>query len=1119
MAWVEPIRLSGDFIMRHQFFAGAALAALIVPVSAYAQETSSAVRGAVMSEGKAVAGADVSIVHEPSGTTATATTDANGGFNANGLRIGGPFTVTVTADGYESSRVTDIFLTAGTPLRLPIDLAASSEIIVTASKSQATEVSTGPITALDREAIEGVASITRDIRDVARRDPFVTIDLSNSRAIEIAGQNGRLNKFSVDGVQFSDDFGLNNGGLPTARGPVPYDAIEQLAVKVAPFDISEGDFQGGAINVVLRSGANKFSGSAFYTYSSDNLTGSKARGVPINLDFSSKQYGGFISGPIIKDKLFFAFAYEKLDEANPFDSGPQGQGFAAPIPNLTQAQIDTVSGIAKTVYNYDTLGVIRNAVESDEKFSAKLDWNISDDHRASITYIRNVGTVGNQRNTSTSTTSPTIGLFTTGYELSEEVNSGVFQLNSTWSDNFSTEVRASYRDYNRGQIPFGDINFSESAVCADVTNPVGGSVTSCTNGVPRIFFGPDIFRHSNALNTENLSIDLTAKLDLGRHSLKLVAGYTDSSVTNLFLPSSRGQYYFDSITDFQNRRASTLTLAGAVPSGDPADAAALFSTQSYTFGLQDDWDITDTLQINVGARYDLYANGERPPLNPNFLARNGFPNTETFNGRGVFQPRVGFNWKTTDRLIVRGGVGIFAGGTPDVFLSNSFSNTGQLTNSITLRRNSSAAGCDAPSTLPAAQALALCNQALVGVDGKTFGAEVRNFLLTNTASLAAAPVNAIDPDYKLPSQLRGTLSVNYDADLGPLGEGWLFGADFLYGANVNGVDYTDLRSVAIGTLPDGRRRYGPIGGTATTNQDLLLTNSKAGRSLIGVFRMSKEWDFGLSIDGSYTRQDITDVNGVTSTTASSLYSNNAFVDPNHAALGRSIYEIKDSWKFSIDFKRDFFGDNRTRISLFGEYRSGRPYSLTMRDLTSGRSAVFGTTGNNNRYLLFVPTTGDTRVSFDTAASETAFNNLVSNFGLEKFRGRIVPKNTNTSPDFFKVDLHVEQEVPLFVGKAKIKLFADVDNLLNMIDSDWGALRQVGFPQAATAVNVQCLAGAVPTGSAPGSANPAGGTFATANTSSSQTCAQYRYSAVASPNINLVGRPSLYQIRVGAKVKF
>ena len=1095
--------------MRHQFFAGAALAALIVPASAYAQETSSAVRGAVMSEGKAVAGADVSVVHEPSGTTATATTDANGGFSANGLRIGGPFTVTVTADGYESSRVTDIFLTAGTPLRLPIDLAASSEIIVTASKSQATEVSTGPITALDREAIEGVASITRDIRDVARRDPFVTIDLSNSRAIEIAGQNGRLNKFSVDGVQFSDDFGLNNGGLPTARGPVPYDAIEQLAVKVAPFDISEGDFQGGAINVVLRSGANKFSGSAFYTYSDDKLTGKKTRGTPISLDFTSKQYGGFISGPIIKDKLFFAFAYEKLDEANPFDSGPQGQGFAAPVPNLTQAQVDTVSGIAKTVYNYDTLGVIRNAVESDEKFSAKLDWNISDDHRASITYLRNVGTVGNQRNTSTSTTGPSIGLFTTGYELSEEVNSGVFQLNSTWSDNFSTEVRASYRDYNRGQIPFGDINFSEASVCADLVS--AGSLTSCTTGVPRVIFGPDIFRHSNALNTENLSIDFTAKLELGSHSLKFVAGYGDSSVTNLFLPSSRGQYYFDSIADFQNRRAGSLTLAGAVPSGDPNDAAAIFSTQSYTFGLQDDWDITDTLQVNLGARYDLYNNDQRPPLNPNFLARNGFPNTATFSGRGSFQPRFGFNWKTTDRLIVRGGVGIFAGGTPDVFLSNSFSNTGQLTNSITLLRNTSAAGCNAPTTLTPAQALALCNQALVGVDGKTFGTEVRNFLLTNTASLAAAPVNAIDPDYKLPSQLRGTLSVNYDADLGPLGEGWLFGADFLYGANVNGVDYTDLRSVAIGTLPDGRTRYGPIGGTATTNQDLLLTNSKAGRSIIGVVRMSKEWDFGLSIDGSYTRQDITDVNGVTSTTASSLYSNNAFVDPNHVSLGRSIYEIKDSWKFSIDFKRDFFGDNRTRISLFGEYRSGRPYSLTMRDLTGGRSAVFGTTGNNNRYLLFVPTMGDTRVSFDTAASETAFNNLVSSFGLEKFRGRIVPKNTNTSPDFFKVDLHVEQELPLFVGKAKLKLFADVDNLLNMIDSDWGALRQVGFPQAATAVNVQCLSAPVATGTAPGAG--------VVNTASSQTCAQYRYSAVATPNINLVGRPSLYQIRIGARVKF
>jgi hypothetical protein len=263
---------------------------------AFAQEVSSSIRGSVDSGGSPIGGASVTVTHEPSGTRATTTTSGDGTFNAGGLRIGGPFTVSVSAPGYEDARVTDVYLQAGQPFRLPIRMEAASEIVVTAqSLSGARITSQGPITALDRVAIEGVASINRDIRDIARRDPFVTIDSANSRTIEIAGNNGRLNRFSVDGIQISDDFGLNNGGLPTNRGPVPLDAIEQLSVKVAPFDISEGDFQGGAVDVVLRSGGNDFTGSAFYTYSNDSLTGDKIRGNPVRLDFTSKQYGAFLS--------------------------------------------------------------------------------------------------------------------------------------------------------------------------------------------------------------------------------------------------------------------------------------------------------------------------------------------------------------------------------------------------------------------------------------------------------------------------------------------------------------------------------------------------------------------------------------------------------------------------------------------------------------------------------------------------------------------------------------------------------------------------------------------------------------------------------------------------------
>ncbi|KTE41879.1 MULTISPECIES: TonB-dependent receptor [unclassified Sphingopyxis] len=1077
-------------------------AATVIAAPAAAQETTSSVRGTVETANGPVPGAEVVVTHVPSGTVSRSTTDGDGNFSTNGLRVGGPFTVQVTADGYDTAQVTDLFLQAGQPFRLPIMLEDTAIVVTASSVTGAIAKSTGPITSLDRDAIEGAASINRDIRDLARRDPFVTIDLSNSRTIEVAGQNGRLNRFSVDGVQFSDDFGLNNGGLPTSRGPVPFDAIEQLSVKVAPYDISEGDFQGGAINVVLRSGTNRFSGSAFFTYTDDKLTGDRTRGTNVALDFDSKQYGGLISGPIIKDKLFFMFAYEKTEESDPFDNGV-GAGFAAQVPGITQAQIDQVSAIAQSVYGYDTLGQIQNAVEEDEKYVAKIDWNVSDDHRLSLTYVRNVGTQQFQQNTFI--TPPfALGLFSNGYELAEEVNSGVFQLNSQWSDSFSTELRASYRDYNRDQTPFGGREFPQMEVCLDPTSVTSGASTFTTCGGSRIFFGPDVSRQSNDLNTDNLSIDFTARKEAGSHRIKATVGYTEINTFNLFLQRSLGDFYFDSIADFQNQVASRLRYGAAVPSLNPDDAAANFTSRAYTFGIQDDWEAAPGLDLTIGARYDLYDNPTAVPLNSNFLQRTGISNRNTFSGEGVFQPRFGFNWQANDRLIIRGGVGIFAGGTPDVFLSNSYSNTGQLTNAIDIQRNASAATCNISPANPA-----LCAAALNGVTGD-IPAGVGNFVATNIASLAAAPVNAIDPDIKVGRQMRATLSANYEADLGALGDGWLFGVDFLYGNVIQAYQWTDLRSVAIGTLPDGRTRYGPFAGTGTTNQDLLMTNDSRGRSYVGVARIAKSWDWGLSLDASYTRSDVKDTNAITSATAGSLYSNNAFADPNFAAYGTSIYQIKDQWKFSVDFKREFFGDNETRFSLFGEYRSGRPFSLTMND-TTNRSAVFGTVGNGARHLLYVPTANDTRVSFDSAASETAFNAMVEQLGIEKYRGEIIAKNSQQSPDFFKVDLHVSQELPLFVGDAKVKLFADIENVLNMIDSDWGSLRQVGFPQTAALVSVQCLSAPVATGTAPGAG--------VVNTGSNQTCAQYRYSNVRAPDAALVSRQSLYGIRVGVKVSF
>lgn len=1090
----------------------AAVAVCSVPV-VHAQETTSSIRGIVTASGDPVQNADVTIRHEPSGTTSTTRTGSDGSFSASGLRVGGPFTITVKVAGYPNAVVPGIQLSAGQPLRLPVEIQPVTEIVVTGTGERAVQLSSGPMSTLNRNEIEGVASVSRDIRDLARRDPMATLD-PNSRGILIAGQNPRLNRFSVDGQRFSDNFGLNNGGLPTARGPVPLDAIEQFSVKTAPFDVTEGDFQGGSINVVLRSGGNRFTGSAFYTYLDDGLIGKRTKGSfanpsgRVNLDLTSKNYGGFLSGPIIKDKLFFAISYERLTETTPVSFGLGG----APnvVPNVSQAQIDEVSAIAKSRYGYDTLGLLDSFTEKDEKFTAKIDWNVTDGQRLSATYIRNKGTVGQDPGFSTvAPASPALSYASNLYYRPETVNSGTIQLNSDWSDNFHSEVRANYRKYDLLPTALGANTLGQFQVCLDPTVASAASnLVTCsqgTTGAPgagRLYFGPDQFRQANLVQTESYGLDVILRWQQGDHNLKLEAAYNHQKARNVFVQNALGGYYFDSIEDFRAGRAATFALGGSI-TGDLRDIEANFAYEQYNFGLQDSWDITPRLNVVYGVRADLFGMGDRAPLNTAFLNRFGFANNANYNGKLVAQPRFGLTWEATDQLVLRGGIGLFAGGSPDVFIGNSFSVPGVSNNAISIQRT--AAGCNVPASVPGQAAI--CDAALNNVTGANFPSAVLDYLRTNTASIALAPTNSMDPDFKPSSTWKASFSVDYKPEFDWLGSGWTFGGDVYYGWTNNAPIYYDLRLQQVGTMPDGRPRY-----TTTTpsspNNDLFLTNTKKGHSLVAVARFDKRFDFGLSIGASYTFQDIDDVSPMNGTTASGSYGQSAMVDPNRAAFGTSLYEVRNSIKFNVDFDHAFFGDYKTRFSLFGERRSGIPFSLTMNDpaFFNSHSTTFGVTGNSNRFLLYVPNVSspvsDPLVTYDAGFNFAGFQSYIKDSGLKQ--GEIVGKNSQRSPSFFKVDLHVDQELPApFVPTGRFKLFADMENVLNLINRNWGSLNQIGVLSSsayAQIVNVSCVgqsSTSLPTGS----------------------CSQYRYSNFQSPTLVNPGRISLWAMRIGAKFEF
>ena len=1107
--------------MRNYLLGTAGIAIAVAMVSpAAAQETTSSIRGSVTAAGAPVAGATVTITHVPSGTRSTATTDAAGSFNSTGLRVGGPFTVAVEAPGYSGATVTDINTVIGQPFELPVELAAQGDaIVVTASRLvNARTVSQGPATILTAETIANVASVNRDVRDLMRRDPFARIDYASGsgRAVSFAGQNARLNRFTVDGVPITDNFGLNPDGLPTRRSPVPFDSIAQFQTKVAPYDIREGNFQGGVINAILKSGSNEFHGTGFYAYGADELTGDRTKagpGVPtgrITLpNFKYENYGGEISGPIIKDKLFFMVAGERIRFGQPIPEGTAGNNAGTVIQNLTDAQVSQIQSIAKSRYGYDTGGILNNNNDRDDRLVAKIDANLAEGQRLALTYLYTKDSILFSQN-AVATGNPSLGLESNGYRATNRLHAGVAQLNSEWSDEFSTEVRGFYKDYKRGQDPILGRGFAQFSVCAaqtsDRANPGSagsGASTSCAPGFATVAFGPDISRQFNALTSKTWGGQFVARLTQNDHDLRIFADMQSSEIYNAFLQRTAGDYYFDSIADFQAGNAQRLRYQNAVPSLDPNNAAAEFKYQTYTFGIQDSWRIDETLTVVAGMRYDLYGGNSRPATNQNFINRYGFPNTAYISGRGLFQPRIGFDFKPAPRLSFRGGIGIFGGGSPDVYVSNSFSNTGFLSNSIDIRQNND--GSYTVAGLAAAAAAAAGSGSLVNVNGTTIPAAA-NAALLNASTSALSTTNALDPNFKLPSQWRGTLSADYKLDLGGLGDGWNFGADFFWSSVRNQVYFTDLRTTATALrTPDGRVRGTGVTAFTDTGQDIFLTNTKKGRSYIAVARLDKAWDFGLSAGIAYSYQDVKDQAPATSSTAGSNYSNGAFVDFSGAAYGIANEQTRHQVKFNLSYDHAFFGDYKTRFSLFGESRIGRPYSWTMQDTSQGRSAIFGNVGTSARYLLYVPTSAtDALVTYDNPTTAAYLDNLINTTGLKKYRGKVAPRNAFNNRWFTRLDLHVGQELPTGLGSSRVEVFMDIENFTNFLNKNWGQIREYAFPYTQVAVRVQCL-------------QTAGGA---ATTSTTQPCAQYRYSAPnATPSTTISSRESLYSIRVGARFTF
>jgi hypothetical protein len=374
---------------------------LLAPVAGFAQEITGSVRGTVSTpSGDPAAGETVTVTDTRTGATRVSSTSDQGVFNVRGLTVGGPYTIRIDSSQYQGTVITDVFTSLSSAANFNVVLDTQSgmmeEVIVVSSAAVATaDLAIGPSTAFDLEEITALPTISRQIRDVVRLDPRVNVGRAsggNGFGISCMGGSGRSNSFTIDGVRRADGFGLNASGN-SARNtfPVPFDTVRSASVEFAPVDVQYGAFTGCNINVVTKGGGNEFSASGFYLFNDNDLTGDSikhaANNPVISEPFEDTNWGVEVSGPIIKDKLFFYVSYEETDEGGSQNSGPIGGGFANE-GFISLADANRVRDILINQYNRDPGFIVRNLPRFSERTFGRLDWNINDSHRAELNYVK-----------------------------------------------------------------------------------------------------------------------------------------------------------------------------------------------------------------------------------------------------------------------------------------------------------------------------------------------------------------------------------------------------------------------------------------------------------------------------------------------------------------------------------------------------------------------------------------------------------------------------------------------------------------------------------------------------------------------------------------------------------
>ena len=1105
--------------------------AVVAAAPALAQNTTAGVSGTVTgADGKPVSGATVTVVHIDSGSTNTATTDANGRYTARGLRAGGPYTITISKGSLVDKRE-GVVLTLAETFALDSQLGAPSTTIVVTGRGTSDKFNSnamGATTNIGSRELATYASIQRSLTDYARTDPRLAQTDKENSAISVAGQNSKYNAITIDGVNISDTFGLEGNNLPTKKQPISIDAIQSVQVNVSNYDVTQKGYTGANINAVTKSGTNEFKGSLYYIWRDQNLVGDFYN----RTDGSYNKFPGFkedtkgftLGGPIIKDKLFFFGSYEtfKSTKATP-SFGPLG----SPRTNvgISQSVIDNAISTARTAYGID---VGTSEVPSDLALEVKdtlfkLDWNISDNHRANIRYNR---TEQSDPVVTTLFGSNQISLSSYWYVTTKTIETLVGQWFADWTPSFSTELKVSQRDYSQRHTPVNGSRLPSIRLAFPGALPTG-SPAGVTTGTRNLDFGTEVSRQLNVLDTKTSDVYLGGNLALDAHDLKFGVDYSNNEIYNAFLQNVNGSYTFQcenssaaltytfgaincttatadqvaaaTLENFRLGRPSSYTVQLPRAGRTLQDGAASFSMANTGLFLQDTWKINKSLNVMFGVRLDQQSVPDSPIANAAAAAAPitgtvsgvtytratggmGIDNTVTLNGNNLIQPRFGFNWDPgfARRTQVRGGFGLFQGAAATVWLSNPFSNTGAATVQFSCVSLTACATANArfnanPDTQP-----------------------------TLTGTPPAAAVDAISPNMEQPSVWKANLAFEHELPTLPVVGSLVAGVEWLHTRTNTAIFLKNLNLGAptrFGT--DGRELYYRAEGfdpncytvagnggvtTVTTGTCATPTGQSRTRALsnpnfanviladkttkgIGnaiTLSLSKPAGAGLGWGLGYTRTLATEVSPLTSSTSNSTWNTRAVFNPNEEVAANSNYTIRDRFTGNLSWSEAFIGKYRTSVGVFYEGRRGRPYSWTYINDANGDALA----GNDLMYVPSGPGTGE--VVFKGGATEEArFWEIVNgNKDLAKYKGGVAARNGSYAPWVNNVDMRVSQEFPGFLPSHKAVFSLDFLNFGNLLNKKWGHIDEVVFPSRRSFVNV---VGLDPNGKYIYSLNTSGGT--------------------------------------------